>query len=273
MSWFNSAWLVSVAACVVLGCDRSAPEPEQASGSDAATSPPAAMTKQGDGELKRAAHPTVAAARSQIGKTVTYDSSYVALQYPGGDVAIERGVCTDVVIRALRDALGMDLQKLVHEDMSAAFSEYPTIWGLKKPDRNIDHRRVPNLRRYFERKGYSLGVSRRKEDYLPGDIATCTVGPNRPHIMVVSDREAGNGVPLVIHNIGRGAREEDRLFDFPITGHYRISPQRLSWNSNRIRIPSLILRDPTSQSHFCRGKAAARSISKVLLGRTRGWNL
>jgi uncharacterized protein YijF (DUF1287 family) len=178
------------------------------------------MSRQG--EQKRAASPIVAAARRQVGKTVTYDPSYVRLQYPGGDVTIERGVCTDVVIRALRDALDMDMQKLVHEDMNAAFSEYPTIWRLKKPDRNIDHRRVPNLRRYFERKGYSLGMSQRKEDYLPGDIITCTVAQNRPHIMVVSDRKASNGVPLVIHNIGSGAKEEDRLFDFPITGHYRI---------------------------------------------------
>ena len=178
------------------------------------------MSRQG--EQKRVASPIVAAARRQIGKTVTYDPSYVRLQYPGGDVTIGRGVCTDVVIRALRDALDMDLQKLVHEDMNAAFSEYPTIWGLKKPDRNIDHRRVPNLRRYFERKGYSLSVSQRKEDYLPDDIVTCTVGQNRPHIMVVSDRKASNSVLLVIHNIGSGAKEEDRLFDFPITGHYRI---------------------------------------------------
>jgi uncharacterized protein YijF (DUF1287 family) len=184
------------------------------------------MPRQED--QKRTAPPIVAAARRQVGKTVTYDPSYVALQYPGGDVAIERGVCTDVVIRALRDALGMDLQKLVHEDMKAAFSEYPTIWGLSKPDRNIDHRRVPNLRRYFERRGYSLAVSRRKEDYFPGDIATCTVGGNRPHIMVVSDRKASNGVPLVIHNIGRGAEEENRLFDFPITGHYRIRGKRIN---------------------------------------------
>ncbi len=164
----------------------------------------------------------VAAARSQIGKTKIYDGSYVGLKYPGGDVPIDRGVCTDVVVRALRDSVKMDLQKLVHEDMKAAFRDYPKIWGLKKPDRNIDHRRVPNLRRYFERKGYSIGLTERKEDYRPGDLVTCTVPPNRPHIMIVSDRRAKDGVPLVIHNIGSGTKEEKRLFEFPLTGHYRI---------------------------------------------------
>ena len=166
--------------------------------------------------------PIVSAARNQIGKTTIYDPSYIRLEYPGGDVAIDRGVCTDVVVRALRNALDMDLQKLIHEDMTSAFSEYPKIWGLTKPDRNIDHRRVPNLRRYFERKDYSLPVTREKADYLPGDLVTCTVPPSRPHIMIVSDRTTQDGVPLMIHNIGAGAREENHLFSFPITGHYRI---------------------------------------------------
>ena len=168
--------------------------------------------------------PIVAAARGQVGRTVTYDPAYVRLDYPRGDVPIDRGVCTDVVIRALRDAINADLQQLLHEDMKGTFSQYPAIWGLREPDRNIDHRRVPNLRRYFERKNYSLGVSRNKQDYLPGDIVTCDVS-NRPHIMIVSDRKTKDGVPLVIHNIGHGAREENRLFDFTITGHYRIGPR------------------------------------------------
>jgi uncharacterized protein YijF (DUF1287 family) len=166
--------------------------------------------------------PIVAAARDRIGKTTVYDPSYIRLDYPGGDVPIDRGVCTDVVVRALRNALNMDLQKLVHEDMSSAFSKYPKIWGLKKPDRNIDHRRVPNLRCYFERKNYALPVTNEKEDYLPGDLVTCTVPPNRPHIMIVSNRKSEEGIPFVIHNIGAGTREENRLFSFPITGHYRI---------------------------------------------------
>ena len=119
--------------------------------------------------------PIVVAARSQIGRTVIYDPAYVGLAYPGGDVPIERGVCTDVVIRALRDALKMDLQKLVHEDMSAAFSKYPKIWGLRKPDRNIDHRRVPNLMKYFERRGWSVGVTKNKADSCP---ATSSPAPS-----------------------------------------------------------------------------------------------
>ncbi len=157
-----------------------------------------------------------------MGKTVIYDPAYVRLAYPGGDVPIKKGVCTDVVIRAMRDAMNMDLQKLVHEDMKASFHEYPTIWGLKKPDRNIDHRRVPNLKTYFRRQGYTVKVTAKKEDYFSGDIVTCTVGRNLAHIMIVSDKKCLDGTPLVIHNIGRGTVEENRLFSFPITGHYRI---------------------------------------------------
>lgn len=164
----------------------------------------------------------VAAARQQIGKTTRYDPSYQTLSYPGGDVPLEGGVCTDVVVRALRTAFNMDLQRLVHEDMKAAFSQYPKLWGLKKPDKNIDHRRVPNLQTFFRRKGWSLTVSRKAEDYRPGDLVTCVVPPNLPHIMMVSDRKNADGAPLVIHNIGAGTREEDRLFEFKITGHYRV---------------------------------------------------
>lgn len=160
------------------------------------------------------------AARSQIGITIRYVPDYVALDYPGGDVPEETGVCTDVVIRALR-ATGHDLQRLVHEDMKAHFSSYPKRWGLRKTDRNIDHRRVPNLRTFFKRKGKSLPVTKNKANYLPGDLVTCTVAGRLPHIMIVSDKRNARGVPLVIHNIGSGTKEEDRLFDFPITGHYR----------------------------------------------------
>ncbi len=164
----------------------------------------------------------VAAARRQVGQTLYYDPAYVRIAYPMGDVPIEVGVCTDVIIRALRDALNMDLQQLVHKDMTAAFSEYPQNWGLKKPDTNIDHRRVPNLRKYFSRMGYSITVTENPENYLPGDIVTCTLPDNIPHIMIVSDKKTKAGIPLVIHNIGDGTKEEDRLFDFPITGQYRI---------------------------------------------------
>lgn len=162
----------------------------------------------------------VAAARKQIGVTTRYVPDYIAIAYPGGDVPKETGVCTDVVIRALRGT-GHDLQKLLHEDMKSHFSSYPKIWGLKRTDRNIDHRRVPNLKTFFKRRGKSLSVTRKKENYHPGDLVTCTVAGNRPHIMIVSNKKNARGVPLVIHNIGSGAKEEDRLFDFPITGHYR----------------------------------------------------
>lgn len=167
----------------------------------------------------------VAAARKQVGRTVIYDPSYISLEYPGGDVPIDQGVCSDVVIRALREALNMDLQKLINEDMKKAFSQYPSIWGLSKPDRNIDHRRVPNLKTYFERKGYSVGVTYKSEDYLPGDLVTCTIDEILPHIMIVSDKKTTADVPFVIHNIGNGTKEESRLFDFPITGHYRIKKE------------------------------------------------
>ena len=162
----------------------------------------------------------VEAARKQIGVTTRYVPDYIAIAYPGGDVPKETGVCTDVVIRALRGT-GHDLQKLLHEDMKSHFSSYPKIWGLKRTDRNIDHRRVPNLKTFFKRRGKSLSVTRKKENYHPGDLVTCTVAGNRPHIMIVSNKKNARGVPLVIHNIGSGAKEEDRLFDFPITGHYR----------------------------------------------------
>lgn len=161
-----------------------------------------------------------ALARKQIGVTVSYDPSYVQIKYPMGDVPSDRGVCTDVVIRALR-LMGLDLQKAVHEDMKAHFASYPKNWGLKKPDKNIDHRRVPNLMKYFERRGWSLPVTNRASDYLPGDLVTCLVGDTLPHIFIVSDRCNEENEPLIIHNIGAGTQEEEGLFEFRLTGHYR----------------------------------------------------
>lgn len=163
-----------------------------------------------------------ALARQQIGVTTRYDGSYVQIPYPGGDVPQEYGVCTDVVIRALR-RLGYDLQKEVHQDMAAHFSAYPKNWGLKRPDKNIDHRRVPNLRTFFTRRGWALPVTQNPADYRPGDLVTCTVSSGRPHIMIVSDRKTAAGEPLIIHNIGSGAQEEEGLFVFPLTGHYRLT--------------------------------------------------
>lgn len=162
------------------------------------------------------------AARWQIGKTTNYDPAYVSLKYPNGDLPIAKGVCTDVVIRAMRKGREMDLQKLVHEDMKKHFSSYPKIWGLKRPDKNIDHRRVPNLQTYFKRQGWSLVVTKTASDYQPGDLVTCLVNGKLPHIMIVSDKVSAEGDPLCIHNIGSGTREEDTLFTYKLTGHYRI---------------------------------------------------
>lgn len=161
-------------------------------------------------------------ARLQIGVTVEYDPAYVKLSYPGGDVPADRGVCTDVVIRAMRK-LDFDLQKEVHEDMKKNFSAYPSrkLWGLTRTDKNIDHRRVPNLQTFFTRKGWSLPISKKAEDYHAGDLVTCLVAGRLPHIMIVSDRKNAQGVPYIIHNIGAGAVEEDDLFTYPLTGHYR----------------------------------------------------
>ncbi len=164
----------------------------------------------------------VKAAKARIGVTKHYDPAYVSLKYPGGDVENDRGVCVDVVIRSLRGAVKLDLQKAVHEDMQANFSKYPKIWGLKRTDRNIDHRRVPNLQRYFERRGWKIEIPDSLESLKPGDLVTCTVPPHLPHIMVVSDKKNADGIPLVIHNIGSGTQEEDRLGSFKITGIYRV---------------------------------------------------
>lgn len=163
-----------------------------------------------------------AAARDQVGVTVTYDPSYVRLAFPGGDLPRDRGVCTDVVIRALRDGWGIDLQLAVNRDMSTDFGAYPALWGLTRPDRNIDHRRVPNLQALFARIGAEVPLQDGPAPYLPGDIVTWTLPGNLDHIGIVSDRLGPDGTPLVLHNIGRGAQEEDILFAYPMTGHYRI---------------------------------------------------
>ncbi|MFD1986715.1 DUF1287 domain-containing protein [Mesorhizobium newzealandense] len=168
----------------------------------------------------------VEAALEQIGVTTLYDPAYTRLAYPGGDVAPERGVCTDVVVRAYRRAFDLDLQRLVHEDMLANFAAYPKTWSLKAPDRNIDHRRVQNLAVFFGRRGVSSPVSQEPADYQPGDLVTQMLPGNLPHIAIVSSNRSAE-VPeraLVIHNIGAGAREEDTLFAFRQTGHFRFAP-------------------------------------------------
>lgn len=166
----------------------------------------------------------VKAAMERTTHTVRYTPDYVRLDYPGGDVPADTGVCTDEIIRIYR-ALGFDLQKLVHEDMKRSFSAYPKIWGLKSPDKNINHRRVPNLQVFFKRRGASLPVTQNAADYQPGDLITCTVPPHLPHIAIVVPAPGGGTTPWIVHNIGRGPQCENRLFEFPLTGHYRFHPQ------------------------------------------------
>lgn len=168
------------------------------------------------------------AAREQVGVTVTYDPAYVALEFPGGDLPRDRGVCTDVVIRALRDGWGIDLQLAVNRDMKAEFAAYPALWGLSRPDRNIDHRRVPNLQVLLARVGAELPLEDAPTAWLPGDIVTWTLPGGLPHIGIVSDRRTADGTPLILHNIGAGAQEEDILFAYPITGHYRLGADQIA---------------------------------------------
>lgn len=170
----------------------------------------------------------VRAAEGQVGVTTVYDPAYVALDFPGGDVPPDRGVCTDVLVRALRVAHGVDLQAALNADMKAHFAKYPSGWGLSRPDRNIDHRRVPNLRRLFERTGAELALTSDPAAFLPGDIVTSVLPGNLPHVMIVTDRPGATGAPLVVHNIGAGTRVEDRLFEYPLTGHYRLTPEVLA---------------------------------------------
>ncbi len=162
-----------------------------------------------------------AAAAAQVGVTVQYDPSYVALSYPKGDVPIQTGVCADVVVRALRKA-GVDLQVEVHQDMLNHFKEYPSHWGLKKPDKNIDHRRVPNLMKFLERKGKGLPLKNTSMDYRPGDIVAWKLANGLYHIGIVGpEKIPGQQRYFMIHNIGQGARKEDVLKAYKIIGHYR----------------------------------------------------
>jgi uncharacterized protein YijF (DUF1287 family)/vancomycin permeability regulator SanA len=180
----------------------------------------------------------VAAAKSQIGVTVSYDPAYRKLKYPGGGIAKETGVCCDVVIRALREQ-GLDLQKEVHEDMQKDFSAYPQKWGLKQPDANIDHRRVPNLMTFFHRKGYAQPATNAVGQYATGDVVAWDLGGNITHIGIVSDRRNRQGSPLVIHNIGRGTQEEDGLFQFRIIGHYRLQEPLAGQERHNSKVPCL----------------------------------
>ena len=152
---------------------------------------------------------------------VSYDPSYFSIKYPNGDVPSDKGVCTDVIIRAYRK-LGVDLQKEVHEDMKANFSKYPKIWGLKSTDKNIDHRRVPNLMTYFKRKGDEKPITKNPSDYKPGDVVAWNLGGTITHIGIVVNKKSNDSKRnLIVHNIGAGQALEDCLFKFKIIGRYR----------------------------------------------------
>ncbi|MBL4616734.1 MAG: DUF1287 domain-containing protein [Robiginitomaculum sp.] len=173
------------------------------------------------------------AAIERTKQDVRYDGRYISIAYPGGDVPANIGVCTDVVIRSYR-AVGYDLQKLVHEDMKANFQAYPDIWGLTRTDRNIDHRRVPNLRTFFTRNGQSLTTGENASDaYLPGDLVSWKIGGRLAHIAVVTNKLASDGKTLLVsHNMGSGPRLENVLFAWPMTGHYRFNPTASSATTN-----------------------------------------
>ena len=154
-------------------------------------------------------------------KSVIYNGDYYSIPYPNGDVPDGIGVCTDVVIRTYR-SVGLDLQKEVHEDMEANFELYPKIWGLSKPDSNIDHRRVPNLMTYFKRQGAEIPITDKGKDYLPGDIVSWNLGGGLTHIGVVVNKKSNDNKRfMIVHNIGGGQVLEDCLFNYTITGHYR----------------------------------------------------
>lgn len=201
--------LVASAACRPTGAHRSTVEPS-------VEEPP--LVKIGSESVRK----VLESAYEQTRLTTNYSQEYFRLAYPNGDPPIETGACTDVVIRAFRNA-GVDLQKEVHEDMRANFGSYPNKWGLTRPDTNIDHRRVPNLQTYFKRRGVSLPVSANYEDYRPGDIVSWDLdGKGMTHIGIVSNRKSPtSGRYMIIHNIGGGTRLEDRLFEWTVTGQYR----------------------------------------------------
>ncbi len=159
-------------------------------------------------DLDASATKLINTARAQIGITTGYDGAYRSLTYPNGDVARATGVCTDVIIRAYRDAFDFDLQSAVNQDMRTNFSDYPKIWGLSRPDSNIDHRRVPNLEIFLKRKGAHLAMPDNIRELTAGDLLTFRLPGNLPHIALISDRTTPQGLPKIIHNIGQGAQED-----------------------------------------------------------------
>ena len=185
--------------------------------------PPAPLSAQQTESQRQFLQKLVAASIERTAHHVRYDPAYVRIPYPGGDVPADTGVCTDEVIRAYR-AVGVDLQKEVHDDILRNWSAYPheRRWQEAHPDTNIDHRRVPNLAVFFARNGQTLPITSRAQDYAPGDLVTWDLGGNVPHIGIVVDRRSPGGDRyMIVHNIGAGPRMEDVLFSWRITGHYR----------------------------------------------------
>ena len=215
---------IVVCGALISGCDAAPPIPQQAKSAVNAlvgpTDDPSVNKDWRDARLGYGLRLS-AAAEERATHTVVYDAAYQQISYPMGDVAADRGVCADEIVRAYR-LLGIDLQQLVHEDMKRAFEVYPKRWGLNAPDTNIDHRRVPNLAKFFERRGAGLPVTANGDDYKPGDVVAWALPDGRPHIGMVTERRSSDGKrPLVMHNIGWGPQIEDMLFGLTITGHYR----------------------------------------------------
>lgn len=180
------------------------------------------LTQSAFGQISANRLAQAAATLSQ--DVVKYDPAYFSISYPNGDVPADKGVCTDVIIRAYRK-LGLDLQLLVHEDMKSHFAAYPNNWGLKRPDSNIDHRRVPNLMCFFKRAQAEIMISEEAADYQAGDIVCWDLGGGTLHIgIVLNEKNLAQTRPLIMHNIGSGQVKEDMLFDFKIIGHYRYLP-------------------------------------------------
>jgi uncharacterized protein len=226
---------IPVVAVILLVANGSLPVPDLSASVSAPVAPrPPARAPLPIAKPELAATPPVVAddfgvrlalvAEKQTEVQVTYDSSYVRIAYPGGDVPPDKGVCADVVIRAYRN-FGIDLQVLVHRDMVRAFALYPRRWGLTRTDTNIDHRRVPNLETFLRRHGAAIAVSANPDHYKPGDLVSWIVAGSLPHIGVVSAKRTADGArPMIVHNIGEGPKLEDVLFEFPIVGHFRYQP-------------------------------------------------
>ncbi|MFB2532502.1 DUF1287 domain-containing protein [Paracoccus sp. p4-l81] len=179
-------------------------------------------------EATPAAASLIAAAEGQVGVTTSYDPAYVRIAFPGGDVPRDTGVCTDVVVRALRDGLGVDLQAAMNRDMRGAFGAYPRLWGLARPDPNIDHRRVPNLEAFLRRMGAAISIPANLRDLQPGDIVTSGGGGRAPHVMIVTRRTSWDGMPLVVHNSGAGTRVNNALPVFTPRAVFRLEGAALA---------------------------------------------